>query len=100
MEKYAVIRKKRDQAISKRFEKINRRTFPPSSLQLNSIQAAIDTPPDTIKQVDIIPEPIIEVKVEPILLIEKPFETVNQLIEKEELIQDIIIEQPADFILI
>ena len=39
-------------------------------------------------------EPIIE----PILLIEKQFETVNLLIEKEELIQDIIIERPADII--
>ena len=91
MEKYALIRKKRDQSISKRFEKINRRTFPPSIFQLNSIIAAIDTP-------DIIEPDIIEPIIEPILLIEKQFETVNLLIEKEELIQDIIIEQPAEII--
>ena len=102
MEKYALIRKKIDQSISKRFGKINRRTFPPSSFQLNSIIAAIDTP-------DIIEPDIIEPIIEPILLIEKQFETVNLLaencsmsknllIEKEELIQAIIIEQPAEII--
>ena len=100
MEKYALIRKKRDQSISKRFEKINRRTFPPSIFQLNSIIAAIDTPdiiePDIIEP--IIEPDIIEPIIEPILLIEKQFETVNLLIEKEELIQDIIIEQPAEII--
>ena len=83
MEKYALIRKKRDQAISKRSEKINRRTFPPSSFQLNSIIAPIDIPdiPDII-------DPIIE----PILLIEKQSETVIQLIEV--ISPDIIIEKP------
>ena len=93
MEKYALIRKKRDQAISKRFEKINRRTFPPSSFQLNSIRASIDTPPDSIDIPDII-EPIREPIVESILLIEKQPETVIQLIEKEVLMQYIIIEKP------
>ena len=98
MEKYALIRKKRDQAISKRSEKINRRTFPPSSFQLNSIIAPIDIPdiPDII-------DPIIEPIMEPILLIEKQPETVILLIEKQsntvnQLIEvispDIIIEQP------
>ena len=45
MEKYALIRKKRDQAISKRFQKINRRTFPPSSFQLTPL---IETTDDLI----------------------------------------------------
>ena len=94
MEKYALIRKKRDQSIAKRQDKINRRTFPPSSFQLNSIIAPIDIP-------DII-EPIME----PILLIEKQPETVIQLIENvciskanqpyevEVITPDIIIEKP------
>ena len=101
MEKHALIKQKRDQAKSKRLEKINRRTFPPSIFQLNSIIAPYDIPPDTIEPVDIIPEPIIE----QILLIEKQFETVNllaenclmsknPLIENEVLIPDIIIEKP------
>ena len=101
MEKYALIRTKRDQTIAKRQDRINRRTFPPSSFQLNSITAPFDTPPDTIEQVDNIPEPIVE----SILLIEKQFDTVNlltehclmsknQLIENEILIPDIIIEKP------
>ena len=81
MEKYALIRKKRDQAISKRSEKINRRTFPPSSFQLSPL----------IETVDII-EPIMEPIIEPILLIEKQFETVIQLIEV--ISPDIIIEKP------
>ena len=101
MEKHALIKQKRDQAKSKRLEKINRRTFPPSIFQLNSIIAPYDIPPDTIEPVDIIPEPIIE----QIILIEKQFETVNllaenclmsknPLIENEVLIPDIIIEKP------
>ena len=101
MEKHALIKQKRYQAKSKRLEKINRRTFPPSIFQLNSIIAPYDIPPDTIEPVDIIPEPIIE----QILLIEKQFETVNllaenclmsknPLIENEVLIPDIIIEKP------
>ena len=61
-------KKKKDQAISKQFEKINTRTFPPSIFKLNSIIASIDIP-------DII-EPIIE----PILLIEKQPETEKQFI--------------------
>ena len=84
MEKYALIRKKRDQSISKRFQKINRRTFPPSSFQLTPL---IETKDDLI-------EPIIE----PILLVEKQFETVNLLAKNEVLIQDIIIEKTADII--
>ncbi len=37
MEKYALIRQKRDEAIAKRTERKNRRTFPPSIFQLNTI---------------------------------------------------------------
>ena len=68
MEKYALLRTKRDQSIAKRQDRINRRTFPPSSFQLNSIIAAIDIP-------DII-EPMMEPIAESILLKEKEPETV------------------------
>ena len=37
MQKNALIRQKRDEAIEKRTERKNRRTFPPSIFQLNSI---------------------------------------------------------------
>ncbi len=56
MEKYALIRQKRDDAIAKRTERKNRRTFPPSIFQLNPIIAPIDEP---IMEPDII-EPIME----------------------------------------
>ena len=75
MEKYALIRKKE----IKQFQndlKINRKTFPPSSFQLNSIIAPIDTP-DIYE-----PEPIIEPIVESILLIEKQFDTCKSINRK------------------
>ncbi len=37
MEKYALIRQKRDEEIAKRTERKNRRTFPPSIFQLHTI---------------------------------------------------------------
>ena len=83
MEKYALIRKKRDQAIAKRQDRTYRRTFPPSSFQLTPL----------IETADII-EPIMEPIMEPILLIEKQTNTVIQLIENVIISPDIIIEQP------
>ncbi len=44
MNKYALIRQKRDDAIAKRTERKNRRTFPPSIFQLNPIIAPIIEP--------------------------------------------------------
>ncbi len=62
MNKYALKRQKRDKAISKRTERKNRRTFPPSIFQLNTILAPIE-----IIELDIILEPILEPIVESIL---------------------------------
>ena len=60
MEKYALIKQKRDQAKSKRLEKINRRTFPPSIFQLNSIIAPIDIIEPDIIETEQIMVPIVE----------------------------------------
>ena len=106
MNKYALIRQKRDEAIAKRTERKNRRTFPPSIFQLNPIIA-----PDIVEPVDITPdivepdiiepdivEPILDPILEPILLIEKQANTENVLIENVVLIQEIIIEAIPDII--
>ena len=91
MEKYALIRQKRDEAIAKRTERKNRRTFPPSIFQLNPIIAPME--PDII-ELDIV-EPILEPKLEPIdelvLLTENQTETGNPLIENsiEDAMEDI-----------
>ena len=87
MEKYALIRQKRDEAIAKRTERKNRRTFPPSIFQLNPIIAPMD--PDII-ELDIV-EPTLEPILEPILLIEIHSETGNPLIENsiEDPMEDI-----------
>ena len=103
MNKYALIRQKRDEAIAKRTERKNRRTFPPSIFQLNPIIAPIeiiepvDIIPDIVEPVDIIPD-IVEPIIEPILLIEKQANTENVLIENVVLIQEIIIEAIPDII--
>ena len=78
MEKYALIRQKRDDAIAKRTERKNRRTFPPSIFQLNPIIAPIE-----------IIEPILEPIDELVLLIEEQPLTVNVLIENEDPIEEI-----------
>ena len=93
MEKYALIRQKRDEAIAKRTERKNRRTFPPSIFQLNPI-----IEPDIVEPVlepDIVEpvlEPILEPILVPILLIEKQTELENVLIENS--IEDPIEEIP------
>ena len=113
MEKYTLIRQKRDEAIAKRTERKNRRTFPPRIFQLNSIIAPIeiiepvdiisdivepvDIIPDIVEPVDIIPD-IVEPIIEPILLIEKQTNTENVLIENVVLLQEIIIEDTPDII--
>ena len=97
MNKYALIRQKRDEAIAKRTERKNRRTFPPSIFQLNPIiEPDIVEPdiiePDIVEPVDIIPDIVVcisaanqpyevEPIIEPILLIEKQTELENVLIE-------------------
>ena len=100
MEKYALIRQKRDEAIAKRTERKNRRTFPPSIFQLNPIIEPMDIEPDIIDPIDIIPDiidpidiipDIIDPILEPILLIEKQSNTGNPLIENsiEDAMEDI-----------
>jgi len=74
MEKYALIRQKRDDAIAKRTERKNRRTFPPSIFQLNPIIAPLIEP---------IEEPILEPILEPIdelvlLIEEQPLNVLNE----------------------
>jgi hypothetical protein len=74
MEKYALIRQKRDDEIAKRTERKNRRTFPPSIFQLNPIIAPIIEP---------IEEPILEPILEPIdelvlLIEEQPLNVLNE----------------------
>ena len=98
MEKYALIRQKRDEAIAKRTERKNRRTFPPSIFQLNPIIAPDIVEPilEPILAPDII-DPILEPILEPILLIEKQANTENVLIENV-LIQEIIIDAIPDII--
>ena len=81
MNKYTLIKQKRDQAIAKRQTKISRRTFPPSIFQLNSIIAPEVIPPDIITEIElteevIIIEPIVEALVEPI---EGPIEKIELL---------------------
>ena len=88
MNKYTLIRQKRDQAIAKRQTKISRRTFPPSIFQLNLIIAPEVVPPDIITEEEvIIIEPIVEALVEPI---EEP-------IEKIELLEEPIILLPENW---
>ena len=91
MNKYALIRQKRDEAIAKRTERKQRRTFPPNSFQLNPIIAPDIVEPDIIEP-DIV-EPILDPILEPILLIEKQANTENVLIENS--IEDPIEEIPV-----
>jgi len=77
MNKYTLIKQKRDQAISRRQTKISRRTFPPSIFQLNSIIAPEVVPPDIITEEEvIIIEPLVEPIQEPII---EPLEIIELL---------------------
>ena len=93
MNKYTLIKQKRDQAISRRQTKISRRTFPPSIFQLNSIIAPEVVPPDIKTEIElteeevIIIEPIVEALVEPII----------EPIEKIELLEEPIILLPENW---
>ena len=74
MNKYTLIRQKRDEAIAKRAERKNRRTFPPSMFQLNAIIGPLEIiEPDII--LEPIEEPILEPILESILFIEKQLDT-------------------------
>ena len=109
MNKYALIRQKRDEAIAKRTERKNRRTFPPSIFQLNTIIGPLEIiEPDIIVpdiivciseanqpyEVEPILEPILDPIDELVLLTESQPLTGNVLIENVE----IIIEDKPDII--
>ena len=110
MNKYTLIKQKRDQAIAKRQTKISRRTFPPSIFQLNSIIAPEVAPPDIITEIEfteevvIIQEPIeiIELLEVPIILLpENQLETENPIIEtpieiKPDVVDLVILSQSED----
>ena len=94
MEKYALIRQKRDDAIAKRTERKNRRTFPPSIFQLHCIEII---EPDIVEPIlelimEPIDEPILEPIYEPISLIEIWTDTGNSLIEEQPLTVNVLIE--------
>ncbi len=88
MEKYALMRKKRDEAIAKRTERKNRRTFPPSIFQLNTIIGPLEIIQPEIIEPDII-EPIEEPILEPIL---DPIDELVLLTESQPLTGNVLIE--------
>ena len=111
MNKYTLIKQKRDQAIAKRQTKISRRTFPPSIFQLNSIIAPEVIPPDIITEIElteeeevIIIEPIekIELLEEPIILLPENWTmSTNPIIEspieiKPDVVDLVILSQSED----
>ena len=70
MNKYTLIRQKRDQAIAKRQTKISRRTFPPSIFQLNSIIVPEVAQPDIITEIELTEEVEVIIQDQPIEIIE------------------------------
>ena len=103
MDKYTLIRQKRDQAISRRQTKISRRTFPPSIFQLNSIIAPEVIPPDIITEEEvIIIEPLKEPVMEPIILLPENWTmSTNPIIEspieiKPDVVDLVILSQTED----
>ena len=81
MNKYTLIRQKRDQAIAKRQTKISRRTFPPSIFPFNSIITPEVAQPDIISKIE-----FTEVE-EEVIIQDQPIE----IIELIEIIEPIIL---------
>ena len=108
MNKYTLIRQKKDQAIAKRQTKISRRTFPPSIFQLNSIIVPEAAPPDIIPEIVltedevIIIEPLEEPIEEPIILLPENWTmSTNPIIEspieiKPDVVDLVILSQTED----
>ena len=106
MNKYTLIKQKRDQAIAKRQTKISRRTFPPSIFQLSIIAPEV-IPPDIITEIEFTEEEVIiqdqpiEI-IEPIILLpEKWTESENPIIEspieiKPDVVDLVILSQTED----
>ena len=107
MNKYTLIKQKRDQAIAKRQTQISRRTFPPTIFQLNSIIAPEIAPPDIITEIEftdevevIIIEPLVEPIVEPLEIIELLEVPIILLPENWTMSTNPIIESPILMLLI
>ena len=104
MDKYTLIRQKRDQAISRRQTKISRRTFPPSIFQFNSIITPEAAPPDIIPEIVLTEDEVIPIEPieEPIILFpENRLETENPIIEspieiKPDIVDLVLISQSED----
>jgi len=110
MNKYTLIKQKRDQAIARRQTKISRRTFPPSIFQFNSIIAPEAAPPDIIPEIVLTEdEPIIESSIEikpdivdPIILLSENWTmSINPIIEspieiKPDIVDLVLISQSED----
>ena len=101
MNKYTLIRQKRDQAIAKRQTKISRRTFPPSIFQLNSIIAPEVAPPDIITEIELTEVCINEVnqpyEVEEVIIQDQPIEEPIILLPENQLeAENAIIESPIE----
>jgi hypothetical protein len=108
MNKYTLIKQKRDQAIAKRQTKISRRTFPPSIFQFNSIITPEVAPPDIIPEIVLTEDEviIIEPLEEPIILlpenwtmstnpiIESPIESPIEI--KPDVVDLVILSQTED----
>ena len=108
MNKYTLIKQKRDQAIARRQTKISRRTFPPSIFQFNSIITPEAAPPDIIPEIVLTEDEviIIEPLEEPIILlpenwtmstnpiIESPIESPIEI--KPDVVDLVILSQTED----
>ena len=108
MNKYTLIKQKRDQAISRRQTKISRRTFPPSIFQFNSIITPEAAPPDIIPEIElteeevIIIQPLEEPVMEPIILLPENWTmSTNPIIEspieiKPDVVDLVMLSQSED----
>ena len=86
MDKYTLIRQKRDQAIAKRQTKISRRTFPPSIFQFNSIITPEAAQPDIIPEIVLTEDEVIIIQP-----LEVCINEVNQPYEVEQVMEPIIL---------
>ena len=96
MNKYTLIKQKRDQAIAKRQTKISRRTFPPSIFQLNSIITPEIAPPDKITEIEFTEEEEVIIQDQPIEKIELLEVPIILLPENWTMSTNPIIETPIE----
>ena len=96
MNRYTLIKQKRDQAISRRQTKISRRTFPPSIFQLNSIIDPEVVPPDIITEIELTEEVEVIIQDQPIEQIELLEVPIILLPENWTMSTNPIIESPIE----